>query len=163
MDIKALYGFTLLLLLIGMVLGVGVLMMDKFGVATYNTARAPIEQLTNVNTVNYTALTYPTADITSYNYTAFNATNAVSLQCNNRGKWDCTAVKIIDGSAINNTNVNISYYYGASSVASAALVNVRTEISAISTTWLGLIVTVAILSIVLMVVLSSFGGFRGRD
>jgi hypothetical protein len=80
MELKDLYSFVLLLVMVGMILGIGVLTLDKFSSATGVSAEAQ---------------------------TAINAT--------------------------------------------------RIEISGISTTWMGLIVTVSILAIILVLVIRSFG------
>jgi len=81
MEVGQLYQFVLLIVLVGMIIGVGVLTLDKFSTASGVTATA--------------------------------------------------------GSAINAT---------------------RDEVANIATDWLGLIVTVAILSIILFLVVRSFGG-----
>jgi site-specific recombinase len=83
MELKDLYSFVLLLVMLGMILGIGVIIFDKFGQSTAVTAVA-------------------------------------------------------------NTSINA----------------MKTEIGGISTTWLGLIVTVSILAIILVLVIRSFG--QGR-
>ena len=86
MEIGGLYQFVLLLVLVGMILGVGILVLDKFSSSS-----------------------------------------------------------------------------GVTSAASTALNNTRTELANIASTWLGLIVTVAILAIILTLVIRSFsGGMGGR-
>ncbi len=165
MELKAIYGFALLLVVVGMILGIGVMTLDKFGVGTYNAALKVNDSLT-LRTDVWTALSNPTADLTSRAYTATNVTgSSVDVVCNSNLKWDCRAIKIADNTniAMNNTVINVTYYYGVASVTSAALTNTRTEISTISTTWLGLIVTVVILAIILTLVIQSFGGIKGRE
>jgi len=86
MEIGGLYQFVLLLVLVGMILGVGILVLDKFSSSS-----------------------------------------------------------------------------GVTAAASTALNNTRTELANIASTWLGLIVTVAILAIILTLVIRSFsGGMGGR-
>ncbi len=85
MEIGGLYQFVLLLVLVGMILGVGILVLDKFASST-----------------------------------------------------------------------------GVTAAAATALNNTRAEIATISSTWLGLIVTVAILAIILTLVIRSFAGGMGR-
>jgi len=86
MEIGGLYQFVLLLVLVGMILGVGILVLDKFSSSS-----------------------------------------------------------------------------GVTSAASTALNNTRAELANIASTWLGLIVTVAILAIILTLVIRSFsGGMGGR-
>jgi hypothetical protein len=79
MEVGELYQFVLLLVLVGMILGVGILVLDKFSTST-----------------------------------------------------------------------------GVTSAASLALNNTRDAIAGISSTWLGLIVTVAVLAIILTLVIRSF-------
>lgn len=50
---------------------------------------------------------------------------------------------------------------GVTATASTAINNARAEVAGIASNWLGLIVTVAILSIVLFLVVRSFGGAGG--
>lgn len=50
---------------------------------------------------------------------------------------------------------------GVTSAASTALNDTRTELGTIASSWLGLIVTIAVLAIVITLVVRSFGG-RGR-
>lgn len=86
MEIGGLYQFVLLLVLVGMILGVGILVLDKFSSSS-----------------------------------------------------------------------------GVTAAASTALNNTRAELANIASTWLGLIVTVAILAIILTLVIRSFsGGMGGR-
>jgi hypothetical protein len=58
---------------------------------------------------------------------------------------------------------NVSYTYKADSTTTTTLSSVNTAIAAIATTWLPLIVTVAVLAIILGLVLSSFGMGVGRN
>ncbi len=80
MEINQLYQFVLLIVLVGMIIGVGVLTLDKFSTSS-----------------------------------------------------------------------------GVTNTASTAINNTRTEIATIASDWLGLIVTVAVLSIILFLVIRSFG------
>ena len=81
MEVGGLYQFVLLLVLVGMIIGVGVLVLDKFSTSS-----------------------------------------------------------------------------GVTSTASTALNNTRAEIATIASTWLGLIVTIAVLAIILTLVIRSFAG-----
>lgn len=85
MEVGGLYQFVLLIVLVGMLIGVGVLALDKFGSSS-----------------------------------------------------------------------------GVSTAASTAINAARDEVSAIATTWLGLIVTIAVLAIIITLVVRSFGFQGGR-
>ena len=80
MEVNQLYQFVLLIVLVGMIIGVGVLVLDKFSTSS-----------------------------------------------------------------------------GVTATASSAINNARTEVANIASQWLGLIVTVAVLSIILFLVIRSFG------
>lgn len=81
MELGGLYQFVLLLVLVGMIIGVGILVLDKFAVSS-----------------------------------------------------------------------------GVTDTAAVALNNTRAEIATIASTWLGLIVTIAVLAIILTLVIRSFAG-----
>lgn len=83
MEVKNLYSFVLLVVLVGMLIGVGVLTLDKFSSAT-----------------------------------------------------------------------------GVTAAAQTAINGARDEVSTIATTWLGIIVTIAVLAIILTLVVGSFAGNR---
>jgi len=85
MELKDLFSFVLMLVIVGMIIGIGVIIFDKFGQSTAMTTTA-------------------------------------------------------------NTTIT----------------SMRTEIANISSNWLGLIVTVAILAIILTLVIRSFGAGAGR-
>jgi len=51
---------------------------------------------------------------------------------------------------------------GVTAAASTALNNTRTELGNIASNWLGLIITIAVLSIIVAMVIQSFGGIGGR-
>lgn len=85
MEVGALYQFVLLIVLVGMLLGVGILTIDKFSASS-----------------------------------------------------------------------------GVTTAAQTALNNTRTELGTIASTWLGLIITIAVLAIILVLVIRSFGGAGRR-
>lgn len=85
MEVNQLYQFVLLIVLVGMILGVGILTLDKFSTSS-----------------------------------------------------------------------------GVTNTASTAINETRAELAKISSDWLGLIITVAILAIILFLVVRSFGGAVGR-
>ncbi len=159
MEVKELYTFTLLLVLVGMIIGVGVLTLDKFGTASYNDRTVYNDTLT-LWTNNFTAVTYPTATSTDAVVIVNSSGTAVSVAWDDTGKWSGTAVKLTTTTS-NGTSINLTYTYGQDSVTTTALENSRIEIANVSSNWLGLIVTVAILAIILTLVIRSFA--RGRE
>jgi hypothetical protein len=142
-----------------MVLGVGVLVLDKFGRSTRTsiTVVSTGQNLSAASSVDFSE-TYCT-EITSVS----NATNS----------YDTSLLTFsnADGCAITNAGItgcgpgagafcNITYKYGASTTSQTALDNVNTAVSGIASNWLPLIVTVMILAIILSLVMGAFGGVK---
>ena len=156
MEVQQLYGFTLLILLVGMVLGVGVLVLDKFSTSVLDdTSGATTARFIYTN--NYTTLTHNT--VTASSYASYNGSGtAMTLEFDSADKWQATKVKLVSPTTSNGTAINVTYTYGADSEATDALQASRGELSTIATTWLGLVITIAILSIILLLVIRSFAG-----
>jgi len=156
MEINELFKFVLIIVLTGMIIGVGVLTLDKFGSAV-KTDTASLAAVTFTAGVGTTA----NDDVTSINYitngtfylTGANATSPLT-NVTTAGVIS-TYVDVTPGA------YNVSYQYDADSPATTALASGRDEVSNVSTVWLGLIVTIAILAIILTMVIRSFS-FGGK-
>jgi len=165
MDVKELYPFTLLIILVAMVIGAGVLALDKFGNASLNAATV-VDETFVAN--NATFVTLGQSTITGSTATYENATVGAAYPTSyfNLDRTDIYAASRViltsSGAAagVNNTNVNISYSYGATTAASTALAAGRTEVANVSSNWLGLVVTIAILSIIIVLIVQGFGRTR---
>jgi len=154
MQINKLQGFVLLLVLVGMILGIGVLVLDKFSVATRDTTTAIS---TGVNFSTGTSLDLATEYCIAATSIG-NGTSTFSLTTYNVTLTD-TEDCIFEYSAIpacTSPLCNITYTYGADTTAATSTINVVSAITPIASTWLPLLVTIAILSIILTLVISSF-------
>ena len=153
MKLNELKNFVLIVVLVGMILGVGILVLDSFSSAayintgvingsfTYPAVNGSVslgrELLTLTGIVNSTAQTVPT---TAYNVTL--STGVISSLSN--------------GSCDAGDTCFASYTYKRFGVATTSINASRDSLSPIATTWMPLIVTVAILSIILVLVIKSF-------
>ena len=164
MEINELQTFILLLVLTGMLLGVGVLTLDKYSraVMTTTTVTSTGLNLSEASSVDF-AQTYclkitSVANATaSYDVSSLTYSNADTCTITNAGITGCGPAAA--------AYCNITYTYGAATEASDATTDVNTAITPIASTWLPLVVTVAILAIILTLVISSFAGAgrKGRD
>ena len=157
MEVKDLYGFTLLLVLVGMVLGVGVLVLDKFSLSVDQVA------------VNNESFIVPnqteTASLTGSNIVSFTKVVNAAGTAWNTGNY---TVDLVAGSITVNDNRTtcttastcFAYYTWArtTGASSVAIGQARDVVGDIPELWLPLIVTIAVLAIILVLVIRSFGG-----
>jgi len=160
MEIKELTGFVLLLLMVGMVLAVGVLVLDKFGTATQTETAVSHENIT----VAASASTLTYHDIVSISWIA-NGTQNKTTGFNVVGSQvNFTARGIVVQTANwSDQWYEITYAYDKNESSTDTLTDTRAAITPISTTWMSLIVTVVILSLILMLVIRSFSFGNRRD
>jgi len=154
MEINELQKLVLIFVLVGMILGVGVLVLDNFSTAARDTT-AITQANVNASSGSVTlSQTYCIA-ITGIN----NAANATTYAVD--GLTAVTKETCTYGSSLpTNSLFNVSYTYGASTEAATATTAVSTAVGTIGSTWMSLIITVAILAIILTLVISSFAGKR---
>lgn len=162
MEFKDLYPFVLMLVMIGMLLGIGILVLDNFrttgtGVSTAITNESFVMPAANATGTslahgNITAFTYvlnstgDTCDATDYTITL--ASGAVLNTGQPKG-------------CHNGTTVYAYYTYtDYNNAAATSMVNTRNAIATISTSWLPLIVIVAVLALILGLVIRSFNARR---
>ena len=154
MEWNDLYPFVLLLILVGMIIGVGVLTLDKFSVATKVTTAAANESITVVSGVA-TLTNDETITLTEmYNGTLIHIADNDSATTHTNVTNGGLVTSLTDGL------YNVSYGFLADSASSLVIDDATAEVSGISTNWLGLIVTVVVLSIILSLVITSFTGNR---
>jgi len=160
-ELNNLYGFVLMLVMIGLIIGVGVLILDKFSTAVYLDETVTNESVvtpanrTGINLVhnrlskfisfvNLSGDAYP-----GENYTVDLVAGTINITYNNTQCWTgqtCYA----------------SYeWYNYGSTAVTALNNSRAAVTPIASTWLTLIVTIVVLAIILTIVIRSFA-VKGR-
>ena len=155
MEVKKLPGLVVLLVAISMLIGTGILILFNFGDAARGTRVIADESVTAyISAEAETALsetevssvttvvngTVTLTDVTNYNVTIGDTSTTISVDAD------------YNGSAVNVTYV---HYYDTD--ATTAADNFSTAVTAISNTWMALIVTILALSIILYLVLTSFG------
>jgi len=153
-EFKELTGFVLLLVFIGMLLGIGILVLDQFGVVAKDSTAVTDEQVAMSSSAGNTANDDVTA-VSSF----YNSTNSSDLYTVLAGNWTSAGALSF---TVNDGTYNVSYVYDADSVATTATTNTVSAISPIASTWLPLIVTVFVLAIILMLVIQSFAGYGKR-
>lgn len=150
MELKNLIPIVTTFLLIGLLLGVGLIVFDAFGTAAKS--RQTITNETVTFTSGATQLQhYPVFGI-SY---VWNATKTL-----HSSEYNWTS----DGRIVTNVSIakpfNVTYAGSRNTTATGTMGSMVNATSPISTTWLPLIITIAILAIVLFLVIRSFN--RGR-
>ena len=156
MEIKDLGKLVLLFVLVGMILGVGVLVLDKFSRATRTTTTV-IDGSVNVSSGAATlSNTYCLTVASIANESDGAAFSASTYNVSYTNADTCTITSDLPV----NLKYNITYTYGADSASQAVTDGTNDAISPISTTWMPLIVTVAVLAIILTLVIGSFSGTR---
>lgn len=154
MNMKDLYPFVFLMLMVGMLLGVGILAMDAFGNAVKTSTNVVNESVAIAGQAGSSA----NDDVTAWSYFGNSSINCVAP--------NPICVNVSSGGAVRtnssfaNATYQLSYTYDADSVGTTALSNVVTAVAPIASTWLPLIVTVAVLAIILGIVVTSFAGRR---
>ena len=158
MEIKNLTGIVLLFLFVGMLLGVGVMVIDQFGRAarTSTTVVSTGLNLSVASSVDFaqeycTSIVSVANSTTSHDVSALTFSNADGCVIANTGIASCGAT---------GPYCNITYKYGADTTTATAMINTNSAITPIASTWLSLLVTVVILSIIIGLVISSFGRRR---
>lgn len=156
MEINKLTGLVLLLVFTGMLLGVGVLTLDKYSRAVRDTTTV-IDGSVNVSSGAATLSQTYCLTIAS----VANRTNGASFSTAtyNVTYTDPDTCLISTDLPVQNL-YNITYTYGAATNTQATADATNDAISPISTTWMPLIVTVMILAIILTLVIGSFAGKR---
>ena len=146
MEIKKLPAIVLLIVLVGLIIGVGTLTLDKFGIAAKDST-------TLLESVTFTAGAGSTAndDVTAVNY----ITNGTITAPSNNISFTSAGVITSGNSSIVGA-YNVSYTYDKDSKATTTLSSSRDEVSNVSTVWLGLIITIVVLALILALVIRSF-------
>jgi hypothetical protein len=161
MEVKDLVPIVVLFCVIGMLLGVGLLTLDKFGRSVRDSTNVASTglNLSIAGTVDFTT-TYCTAVMSITNATVSFSTAGVNLTSPDGCIVEFPPVTGC-GPALANY-CNMTYTYGASNPAVSALSSTESAISPVATTWLPLLITVIVLSVILGLVVRSFAmGGRG--
>ena len=157
MDIKDLQKFVLLLVLVGMILGVGFLVLDNFSTATRDITAITNESITIASSTG-TAANIPLYSVTSFGNTTQTYSNLTTDPSVNYTL--STGVFVVDPAVWVDGTYQIYYSYYANSTTTDTTRQVREAIEPISTSWLSIIVTIAVLSLIMGLVIRSFGNRR---
>lgn len=154
MELKNLQKIVLALVLVGMIMGVGLLVFDNFGAAV----RDPISTSENVNSSlgTFTVTYKPIKTVARFgNATAYNTSfNCAGCEVNYTA---ATGVFVVNNDTFNpSLDWYVNYTYYSNSTATDTVTNMNAAISPIASTWLALIVTIIVLSIILTLVMKSF-------
>ena len=155
MDIKDLQPLVLMLVLVGIILGVGILVFDNFGTATKLSTDVTEEVTIASGTVT---LTYD--DITAVSALTNASDSFTALLSTDNFSYTTAGVVTVNSTNIPDQDYNITYTYDADTTATTVMSNMTSATSPIGTTWLPLIVTIVVLSIILTLVITSFSGKR---
>lgn len=158
MELNNLLNVVVLFVLVGMVVGVGVLAMDKFSTATREVVTVVNESFTSPQ-IN------KTVSLANGNMSAFisvtNTTGAILASGNYTIDLDAGTLNNTGNQTpcLTGTTCYANYkYYDYNTDAATALNAGMTELSGVSTTWLGLIITIVILAIIIGLVINGFAG-----
>ena len=181
MELKQLQGMVLLIVLVGMILGVGILTLDKFGVAaredssvyndTFSIATKRIAATGNMTEDGSIALVHDyvksvsSATLYNPNGTAYTLTEGTDFTVpkgtDNPYIVFKDTVAFTGASEGLTTNITeINYIYKDATATTTVMSNTVDAMTPIASTWLPLIVTVAALAIVLGLVIASFARSR---
>lgn len=164
METNQIFSLVFIMVVLGFLLGAGILALDKFSDASRDTYTIVNESINasalNKNAINVTLANIPVKEITWFrnksHYTAtsprdYNITNlnTGTVQLFNASGW-------LTGAAGANQWINVSYKYYSENDASTSLSDSATEVGNVSDQWLGLIITVSVLSIILTLIVGSF-------
>ena len=155
MEVKELGPFVLMIVMVGMIIGIGVLVLDKTGTAAANTFSI-INESHNWSDAHPVNLT-----MNKGNWTVMSWANEAGTAVLDSNFTQFAALGIIQANSVGSCAVNVtclaSYTYTEYDTPTrTALSAASTEIANISTNWLGLIITVLVLAIILTFVIQSF-------
>jgi hypothetical protein len=148
---------VLLLIFVGLLIGTGVLVLDKFSRASRDTTTTTDASL-NLSVAGTTTLakTYCIAVKSIVNWTTSFSLTDYGVNFTNA---DTCTIQYAAISGCKTNLCNVTYTWGADTSSAASTLNsAYGAISPIATTYMGLIVTIAVLAVVLGLVMGSFGG-----
>lgn len=162
MESKDLPSIILMLVLVGLLIGVGVLIADKF--ATQVTDDLAITTSVAVAGVSIKSGTLSPVGNEVLSVSSFgNATYGCS-SCALSGSGCCnytTTGTIKINASFPNATYPVTYTYNADSTSTDVMQSVRDTIADIAKTWLGLIIVIIVMSIIIFMIVKSFSG-QGR-
>jgi len=182
MRVNDLSKFVLLVVLVGMILGVGLIVLDSFSVATrsdsslinetvslstlrneangnvteglLNLANGYLKSVSSARLINDNGTTYLLAEGIDYSLVTAEETSSITFK-------DSLALSDTDD-GLSGNNTEVLYVFKETNTASSGIGSTVDALIPIATTWLPLIVTIAVLAIILGLVIHSFGGFGSK-
>lgn len=154
MEMNQLPTIVMIFVAVGMILGIGAIVLGNLSESSREDTVVTGENLTISTLTDTTAFSgVINTTVTLYNATA-DIVPAQNYTINAEGVVLCLAAMCGDG------NYNIDYTYDR--ITSAAVASNRTidAITPIASSWASLLITVIVLSIIMVVVIRSFGGMR---
>ena len=149
-----------MIVLIGLVVGVGVLLFDKFSTVSsietfvvQTTDEITALNNTNVSLTGYDIIADPT-NISHINGT--DLTNFVGNWTVNNGSDGVLATFQLRNETWDAVNLNITYTYNKKTPTYFVLKNMTAGLAPIGSSWMPLIITISILAIILTMVMSAF-------
>lgn len=160
MEYKNLSFFVLIILLVGLIAGVGVLVLDRFGSTVTDTTTVTEESITITSQTGST--TYADQGVTSVSWIG-NSTLNCSLNSNPEcGNFTSAGVITLNATFHDGSTMNVTYVYEANSSTTDSAHFSRDAVADIPEDWMSLIVTIGILAIILGLVLASFSMYQKR-
>ena len=135
MEIQNLTGFVLLIVLTGMILGVGVLVLDKFGTAVKDTTSVVNESVAFVAGAGSTTFD----DLSAMTLISNQSVSCTSFNnINSCANWTVAGGLVLNDSTFPTptASYNISYTYDADSTTTTTVASVVTGLSPIASTWI---------------------------
>ena len=161
-DVNDIAPVIITLILVSMVLGVGVLVLEKFQVETYDTNTTSNEIITMAGDGSFAVGNVATAQSRALSIAYFNDRNETGVAIWSPGSdVNISRNGTVQGALnVSDATYNISYSYEADSAASLTSSNAVGALLPVSSTWLPLIVTIFVLAIILGLVIRSFAQTR---
>ena len=163
MELNRLQGFVLMIVMTGLLVGVGITTFNSFGAATYYSVDNVNNTISAANWVNESWQSLTFGNVTSWDRVVNNTGGTdISTVCYETNSTAGT-IRFINQSADCELipSVEVIYdYKDYNTKTTEALNSVAGETANINSDWLGLIVTIVILSIILLLVIRSFNPGR---
>jgi len=153
-EVGGITQLVLSLILLGILLGVGVLLLGKFGTTVYDLTTVTDETVTL--TAGAGALSHVDVGISSVTSPMVNSSNASVEYVVTAANWTAaTGVLSFDPNLINGT-YNLTYIYKKNTTTTDSMNDVIDSLTPIASDWMPLIVTITVLAVILLLVMRSF-------
>ena len=163
-EVNMLFPFVLLIVLVGMIIGVGIITLDKFGSTVYYKGTDLNQSVvsTAINNISHVSLTIGNVS----NFVVINSIGVYPSACYQlnatQGTWQYINNTENACGTVNTTLYFVYDYKDYATETRDATASVSSEIGGIATDWISLIVTVFVLSIILFFVVRTFNPAIGR-